>query len=163
MAENISDTGDSSTSLSKEENEQPSDQVAHLDSVAFSRYLQKLSLSGYQLPDPYSLPTKEWADRVCEWPPVEYGNIFSYFISTPGMYTPETLQSYKSLDSYSLYYAGHVQTVLYHSVSPQSPVCILRARVLKSQSVQDKPYDTWASTYKKDGRVSAAHCTCMAG
>ena len=100
---------------------------------------------------------------MSNWPLVDYGCIYNYFVNTPGMYTAESLQSYKGLDSYSLYHAGHVQTVYYHSVSTQSPVCILRAKVMKSQSVRDKPYDAWATVWKKDGRINAAHCTCMAG
>lgn len=140
-----------------------SDQISHLDSAAFSRYRQKLTLSGYRVPDPYSVPSREWDDRVSLWPPVEYGNIYSYFINTPGMYTVESLKSYKSLDSYSLYHAGHVQTVLHHKVAKESPVCILKAKVQKSQSVTDKPYEAWATVTKKTGDINAAHCTCMAG
>ena len=101
-----------------------SKEICHLDSAASVRYDQKLSLSGYNVPDPYSLGRAQWDDEVSKWPLVDYRCIYNYFVNTPGMYTAESLQSYKGLDSYSRYHAGHVQTVLYHSVSPQSPVCI---------------------------------------
>ena len=83
MAEKISLTGDSSTSVSKEENMQPSDQGAYLDSITFSPYLQKLPClgTGYLTYTGYTRKN---------------GNIFSYVINTPGMYTPGTLQSYKA-------------------------------------------------------------------
>ena len=41
-------------------------------------------------------------------------------------------------------------------------MCILRANVMKSQSVRDKPYDAWATVWKKDGFINDASCTCMA-
>ena len=85
-----------------------SEEICHLDSAAFIRYGQKLSLSGYNVPDPYSLGRAQWDDEVSNWPLVDYGCIYNYFVNTPGMYTAESLQSYKGLDSYSLYHAGHV-------------------------------------------------------
>jgi len=54
----------------------------------------------------------EWVDDVSKWPSVDYGCIYTYFINTPGMYTAETLKSYRSLDSYAPYHAAHVQTVV---------------------------------------------------
>ena len=93
-------------------------EIKHLYSVSFDRYIQKLSLSGYDVPDPYSLDRSEWVDDISKWPSVDYGCIYQYFINTPGMYTTESMKAYKSLDSYALYHAGHVQTVLYHGVSP---------------------------------------------
>ena len=162
----IAITMSDSESCSLESNrvqESTSEQIKHLDSAAFSRYKQKLSLSGFDVPDPYSLPSAAWSDSVSSWPSVDYGNIYNYFVNTPGMYTPEALQSYKSLDSYSLFHAGHVQTVLWHPVSEESPVCILRTKVTRSQSVQEKAYEAWATVHKSNGQISAAHCTCMAG
>lgn len=156
--------GSGEEELTLEENEfVPSDLMLHLDSTAFNRYKPKLTLSGYSVPDPFGLPNQEWSDSVSGWPAVEYPCIFNYFVNTPGMYTPESLQAYKSLDSYALYHAGHVQTLWHHIVSDQSPVCILKSRVARSQSANEKPYDVWATLKKKDSSIMAAHCTCMAG
>ncbi len=52
--------------------------------------------------DSYRLLNEEWTKGVSEWPPVEYRNLFSHFISTPGMYISESLDSYKSIDSCSM-------------------------------------------------------------
>ena len=54
----------------------------------------------------------EWVDDVSKWPYVHYGCIYTYFINTPGIYTAETLKSYRSRDSYAPYHAAHVQTVV---------------------------------------------------
>ena len=71
-----------------------SEEICHLDSAAFIRYGQKLSLSGYNVPDPYSLGRAQWDDEVSNWPLVDYGCIYNDFVNTPGMYTAESLQSY---------------------------------------------------------------------
>jgi len=78
--------------------ERTSPQIQHLDSTHYNRYLQKLSLSGYKVPDPFSL---KCIDDVSLWPEILLGNIWGYFINTPEMYTNNSLLSYKSLDSYN--------------------------------------------------------------
>ena len=84
-------------------------------------------------------------------------------MNTPGIYTAEALESYRNLDSYALFHAGNVHTVYCHKVSEQCPVSILKAKVARSQTVSDKPYEAWATVFKKTGQINAAHCTCMAG
>ena len=44
------------------------DQINHLDGVSLNRYRQKLSLSGYDVPDPYSLDRTEWVDDTSACP-----------------------------------------------------------------------------------------------
>ena len=53
---------------------------------ARDRYEQKLILSGLSLEeDLYSLnKSGEWSRDITRWPSIEYGDIFSYFISRPG-------------------------------------------------------------------------------
>ena len=135
-------------------------QLESLDNEAWARYKQKLQISGYEVPDPFSLT--DWEDNIHKWPPVEYGDIYNYLINSPGVYTQDTLKAYKSLDAYSFYSAGHVHQVFYHNVSKESPVCVLKSKVTPSQSVTDPPREAWVVVDKK-GAISAAHCTCMAG
>ena len=45
-------------------------------------------------------------------PKIEYGHIFAYFLSRPGMYTQEQLLSWKQLDAYNYFVNGYVRTVL---------------------------------------------------
>ena len=51
--------------------------------------------------DPYEI--KEWVDDVELWPELEFGDIYTYLIDGKGIYTKETLKSYKSLDAYNYY------------------------------------------------------------
>ena len=61
------------------------------------RYLEKLTLF-----DPYKVPDGFWIDDVCQWPPVEFGDIYLSY-NSPGQFTREKLKAYKSLDAYNYY------------------------------------------------------------
>ena len=63
---------------------------------ARDRYEQKLILSGLSLEEhPYSRNRNgEWSPDVARWPRIEYGDIFTYFISRPGTFTMEQLASW---------------------------------------------------------------------
>ena len=63
------------------------------------RILQRLSI--VKSIDPYEI--KEWVDDVELWPELEFGDIYTYLIDGKGIYTKETLKSYKSLDAYNYY------------------------------------------------------------
>ena len=135
-----------------------SPQIKHLDSTAYNRYLTKLSLSGYKVPDPY---LHKCVNNVSKWPEILWSDICDYFIDTIGMYTKDQIKAYRSLEAYCYYKRGHVYPVLYHPVSKESPVCILRTEVMKSQAVH-APHEVWVTVRKNSGTVIAAHCTCMA-
>ena len=73
-----------------------------LDPVAKSRYESKLTYKGHSneeimLPDPYAL--KEWHNDPLSWPDLTFGDIYTYLIDTPGIYTRESLKAYKSLEA----------------------------------------------------------------
>ena len=34
--------------------------------------------------DPFQTPDKDWIDNISWWPPVEFGQIYTYLIDTPG-------------------------------------------------------------------------------
>lgn len=117
------------------------EQLKTLDSEGWTRYQQKLVVSGYHVPDPFTL--EEWENAVNKWPNVEYPDIFNYLINTPGTFTQDTLKAYKSLEAYNLYHAGHVHTVWYNKVSDQSPVCALKSKVTPSQRITETPPQTF--------------------
>ena len=59
-----------------------SDYYKKLDSIAKTRYLEKLKLLGLdEMDDPYDpVNSHNFVDDMIRWPPVEYGNIFCYYI-----------------------------------------------------------------------------------
>ena len=136
-------------------------ELTSLTNEAWARYKQKLALSGFNVPDPFTL--SDWTDSVHSWPEVEYGDIYNYLINSPGIFTQDTMKAFKSLDAYSLYHAGHVHAVLYHNIDKDSPVCALKSKVTPSMRVSESPHQAWVLIDKKTGAVSTAHCTCMAG
>lgn len=83
-----------------------------LSSVAKERYIRKLEClyGGPGVPTdkllcPYDdITDDQWTDDVSQWPPVEFGHLYLYFVETPGGYTREALKAYKSLEAYNYYY-----------------------------------------------------------
>ena len=80
---------------------QLSDYASKLPIEARVRYAVKLLYNSGQsiLPDPY-LMKNGWVDDPCFWPGLEYPDIWTYLIDSPGIYTKQTLKAYKSLDAY---------------------------------------------------------------
>lgn len=78
-----------------------SEYVKKLPVEARRRYAVKLLFNYGQsiLPDPYLLKNG-WKDDPSMWPGLEYPDIWTYLIESPGIYTKETLKAYKSLDAY---------------------------------------------------------------
>ena len=64
-----------------------SDYYKKLDSIAKTRYLEKLKLLGLdEKDDPYDpINSHNVVDDMTRWPAVEYGNIFCYYIQRPGV------------------------------------------------------------------------------
>ena len=53
--------------------------------------------------DPYKLPDDQWVDDLSRWPPVDYPDLYTYLIETPGELTKEKLKAFKSLEAYNDY------------------------------------------------------------
>ena len=85
------------------ENLKESEYQVKLDYEAKRRYKQKLKFEDKELPDPYSLTEVELIDDLKRWPDIEFGNIYTYLISTKGLYTKESLKAYKSLEAYNFF------------------------------------------------------------
>ena len=57
-----------------------------------TRYQQKVSLlfqNKETFEDPFNIEESHWIDDPCEWPPVEFGQIHTYLIESPGQFTKE--------------------------------------------------------------------------
>ena len=74
-----------------------------LPNEAKERYVAKLESVGLSLSDdPYlSQNDSRFSSEMSLWPSIEYGHIFTYYISRPGTYTQEQLISWKQLEAYS--------------------------------------------------------------
>ena len=68
--------------------------------------MAKLDVVGERFPDPYNLREDQLVDDVLKWPNVEYGNLYNYLIKTPGPFTEESIDAYKSLEAYNFFYCG---------------------------------------------------------
>lgn len=136
-----------------------------LDRQGKDRYQRKLEVVGLSLKDdPFTAGTSEkWRSDMVNWPKIEYGHIFAYFISRPGTYTQEQLLSWKQLEAYNYFQNGYVRTVLCSVFGNGSTRCVLlKAKVNPSQRTPENAHEAWIIA-RKDGLIVCAHCTCMAG
>ena len=152
-----------------------------------ARYVRKFQcLHGtvgetFETMDPYCFSDRHWIDDVRQWPAVDFPAIYTYLIDTPGVYTREKLNAFKSLEAHNYYtryhfmyiflaiiyilviHSGWVQTVYYHDLVYGNKNCVLKALVNPSQRLSEKPHEPWIAVDKLSGTVVTAHCTCMAG
>lgn len=134
-----------------------------LDTLNFSarkRYLEKLTIGGQVLSDPYLMDEASWCDDMTKWPELQFGDVYTYLINTKGLFTKEKLKAYKSLEAYNYFYNGYVRTVLCHRSGDLS---IMKAKVNPSQKSPENSHEPWVIISTQDGSVEIAHCTCMAG
>ena len=143
---------------------QESTYVASLDAQAKQRYSEKLSCVGLSMADdPYlSSNDDKYVNDMTTWPSIEYGHIFGYFVTRPGVYTQQELLSWKQMDAYNFFQAGYVRTVFSYQFGPGKCMVVLKARVNPSQRSPDDSRMAWIIS-KRGGEIVCAHCTCMAG
>ena len=125
--------------------------------------LDKLTIDGEIIPDPYGVASSEWKNEVNNWPDITYPDIYQYFVETSSFYTRTEARNIKALDGYQYFSCGHVQPVLLHDPKIQD-VLYLKADVMPSQRQSSKKdmYKTYLIVHK-NGEIVTAHCTCMAG
>ncbi|XP_076090454.1 uncharacterized protein LOC143062652 isoform X1 [Mytilus galloprovincialis] len=131
-----------------------------LNGEALSRYQCKLDLISCK-ECPYKLPAGVWQNNPCKWPDVQWGDVYSYLIDSPGVYTRESMKAFKSLEAHNFFISGWVQTVFHYLTEKGAPF-ILKADVKPSQRVNEDPHHPWVAV-NSSGTVVAAHCDCMAG
>lgn len=59
--------------------------IKSLDSASHGRYIQKLQSVGLD-ECPYDFPADKWINDPTHWPEVQYPDIYSYLVETPGNY-----------------------------------------------------------------------------
>ena len=136
-----------------------------LSEEARKRYLTKLECVGLGINnDPY-LPENDskFNYNMSNWPSLEFGHIFTYYITRPGTFTQEELMSWKQMEAYNYFKSGHVRTVYCCVFGSGGGRCILlKALVNPSQKAPEKANHALVIT-KPDGTIVCGHCTCMAG
>lgn len=71
--------------------------------LAYRKKLDMLSNNLDKVQDPLAVTANEWTDDLSLWPAVEFGQIYTYLIDTPGQFTKEKMKCYKSLEAYNYY------------------------------------------------------------
>jgi hypothetical protein len=137
-----------------------------LDPLDLARYKEKLTVTvdsiDVVLPDPYSLST-DWFIDPKSLPPTKYTAIYDYLIKTPGPFTGEAFEAYKSLEAYNYLMSGLISDVKQHNIGGNYSVVFVKASVGPGQRQNCPPYNPWICLDKQFGYVVSSHCTCMAG
>ena len=135
--------------------------VDELDAEAKKRYKGKLEMIG-MIKCPYLLPGDVCANDPTKWPALEYPEVYSYLIETPGVFTKEAMNNRKSLEAHNQFRSGWVRTIFHYDI-PATKFVIMKANVNPSQRLNDKPHTPWVAINRVTTSVMNAHCTCMAG
>ena len=74
------------------------------ENVAF--YIEKLTVDGVQLHDPYGITKSCWDNDVNKWPDISYPDIYQYFVETSCFYSRAEVKNVKSLEGYQYFVLG---------------------------------------------------------
>ena len=77
--------------------------------------------------DPYTIPKKDWSEKVDDYPSILYPDIVNYIIFTPSAYTSDDLKSYKSLQAYNNFIEGWVKDI--KAFKAKDNIVVVAARV----------------------------------
>lgn len=135
--------------------------IEDLGAEAKKRYNEKLEMISQKC-CPYLLPGDVWENEPTKWPTLEYPEVYSYLVDSPGIYTKEAMKNRKSLEAHNQFISGWVRTVFHYKI-PNTDFIVMKADVLPSQRVSEQPHTPWVAINIASTNVINAHCTCMAG
>ena len=110
---------------------------------------------------PYQLPSDTWNNDPMKWPDLEFPDIYVYLIKTPGAFTKESMKNRKSLEAYNQFISSWVRTV-YHYQKLGSNFITLKAEVMISLRLNEKPHFPWVAINLRGTSVETAHRPCIA-
>lgn len=100
---------------------------------------------------------KRWSDSPVSWPPICWGDIYSYLIETPGPFTHERLKAFKSLEAYDYFVSRKVGPIF---SAKQKAVIVLKAKVRPGQAESQRDSHLPWVIAKENGKIITAHCDC---
>ena len=122
------------------------------------------------VPDPLTLKTGWIGEKngICYWPSVIYKDIATLLSFTQPDFIKRLESEYKQGKAYRYFSCEFVREIFFNEIKEESPVCLLKCKVVPSQRVNSKPYDVWAVVEKNKphdagGYIHSAYCTCTAG
>ncbi|KAH9379204.1 hypothetical protein HPB48_016313 [Haemaphysalis longicornis] len=94
------------------------------------------------------------------WPRVDYVDIVDFLVLRTSFVTSKQLKCRKAQEGHNFLTSGCVREPWLKQVSVETVIII--SKVNHSQNLSVPPVQMW-TLVKSDGRVTAAHCSCMAG
>ena len=78
-----------------------------IEKIAIYHFKLSCNKGASSLPDPYSL--KGWTSNPSSWPDLTFGDLHTYLIETPSIYTKDSLKVFKSLEAHQFVIRDHVK------------------------------------------------------
>lgn len=81
-----------------------------MDALPRQRDIEKLTVGGETLPDPYDKDVRERLFKSSRslWPPLQAANLYVYMVETACFYTREQFKSFKLTEGYNYFLSGKV-------------------------------------------------------
>ena len=105
---------------------------------------------------------------IQNWPSIFYTNIANLLSLTQPDFVKRHESEYKQGKAYRYFSCEFVMKIYINELNKETPVCILKCKVIPSQRINSKPYDVWAVVQKNKpnepgGYIHSAYCTWTAG
>ena len=131
----------------------------------------KLVISKYIVVPDLSTLKSGWIDevkRIQNWPSFFYTDIPNLLSLTQPDFIRHLESEYKQGKAYQYFSCEVVREIYVNELSKETPVCVLKYKVIPSQHINSKPYDVWGVVNKSKpnglgGYTHSAYCTFTAG
>ncbi|XP_066934311.1 uncharacterized protein [Clytia hemisphaerica] len=153
-----------------EENVPVDIELEHRQRTLLSEYKKKFE--DLSLSDPMTMKAG-WVGEeqgIKTWPSIYFMDISYYYksvISKQDLWQRVECE-YKEGKAFRYFSNGFLGEVSINQISPLSKYCVLKAKCVPSQRLNNKQYDVWCVVEKKTktdtgGKIMAGYCTCTAG
>ena len=146
-------------------------ELEHNEKCIWEEYKAKLVINkDIVIPDPLTLKSG-WIGEVKgiqNWPSSFYTDIANLLSLTQPDFNKCLESEYRQGKAYRYFSCEFVREIYINELNKETPVCILKCKVIPSQRINSRPYDVWAVVQKNKpnepgGYIHSAYCTCTAG
>ena len=145
-------------------------ELEHRQRTLLSEYKKKFE--DLSLSDPLTMKAG-WVGEeqgIKKWPSIYFMDISYYYksvISKQDLWQRVECE-YKEIKAFTYFTNEFLGEVSINQISPLSKYCVLKAKCVPSQRLNNKQYDVWCIVEKKTktdtgGKIMAGYCTCTAG
>ena len=84
-----------------------------------------------------------WSYKPTAWPEIEFGDLWTYLVEKPGLFTEAKMKAYKSLEAHEYFVSRKVGVIYSREVKEKTGIFILKAEVRPGQAESQNSYLAW--------------------